>query len=222
MSPFKKCGACKTRTYCSKKCQIQDWKLAKHKQSCGSLTHRNPAHQPYCAYLDRDPQPDIDCLVESNKLKASPREVMTTGMNTCLFIVLKTKKEVIGWHASLASDFLAVRRKFKSVAKNEVLSAFLVPGEDRDPETLDLRPTCRQMRLLPFTDPTMSRRTILDFMEQFDWYESLEVLEPVKSYKDFVVFDMVHRKPYTFSDEALFNEGCTFDAGVASVPRVLL
>lgn len=217
-SRFKKCGACKTRTYCSKKCQIQDWKIGKHRQFCGALVHGNTKHQPFCAYLDRNPQLDNDCLVETNKIKSNPREVITTGMNTCFFVAVKTKKEIIGWHASLQSDFSAARRKFKSIAKSEFVSAFLVPGEDRDPETLDLKPTCRQMRLIPFTDPSISRRTILDFLEQFDWYAFLEVMPPVNSYKDFVVFDMVHKQPHTFSDEAQFDEGCAFDAGVANVP----
>ena len=218
VTPFKKCGACKKRTYCSKKCQILDWKHANHKHFCGILLHSNPTHQPFCAYLDRNPELDNYCFVETNKIKSNPREVITTGMNTCLFVVVKTTNEVIGWHASLESNLSPVRKKLKAISKSEFLSGFIIPGEDREAGTLDLKPTSRQMQLIPFTDPTNSRRILLDFLKKFEWYAHLEVMPPVKSYKDFVVFDMVHKKPYAFSDVAQFDEGCTFDAGVANTP----
>ena len=65
--PFKRCGVCKLRTYCGKECQKIDWNanLGNHKGCCGSLVHKNPSHRPWCAYLDRDPELDRDCLVST-------------------------------------------------------------------------------------------------------------------------------------------------------------
>ena len=64
---------------------------------------------------------------------------------------------------------------------------------------------------MPWTDPELSRRRIFSVLREFVWFDKLEVLKPVKSYKDFVVFDMVHRRPFTYSNTQLFDEGCAFD-----------
>jgi len=212
------------RTYCNKKCQTIDWKIGRHKQYCGASEHPHSAsHQPWCAYLDRDPEIDCDCLVETNMFKANPRELITTGMNTCMFVVVKTKSEILGWHASiesLATRRAAIREKFGAVTEEDFVSAFLVPGEDREESSLLLKPTCRTMRRLPWTDPSNSRDLILDFLKEFEWFKDLETTPPVGSYKDFVVFDMAHRRPYTFSNPSLFDSGCTFD-GNADAPRGL-
>lgn len=150
----------------------------------------------------------------TNEIKSNPREVITTGMNTCMFILVKTTCEVIGWHASLESNQSLVRKKLNSIFKSEFVSGFIIPGEDRKEGTLDLKPTCRTLMAMPWTDPTHSRRFILDLLKGFEFYESLQVMPPVNSYKDFVVFDMCHKRPYSFSDVAQFDQGCTFDAGV--------
>jgi len=218
--PFKRCGACKLRTYCGKECQKIDWNanLGNHKGCCGSLVHKNPSHRPWCAYLDRDPELDRDCLVSTGGIKSHPRELITTGMNTCIFVVVKTTDEVIGWHASLESITPEIRMKLSSISKSEFVSGFIIPGEDRTARTLDLKLTCRTMQLLPINDPTYSRRRILGFLQEFEYYESLQVMPPIESYKDFVVFDMCHKRPYSFSDVAQFDRGCAYDAGVEA-PR---
>jgi hypothetical protein len=75
------------------------------------------------------------------------------------------------------------------------------------------------MRVMPWTDPTRSKTEILAVLQEFDWYDRLEILTPVqKKYKDFAVFDMAHRRPYVFSDTHLFDQGCTFDANVDLMP----
>jgi hypothetical protein len=218
-TPFKKCGTCKARTYCDRKCQIIDWKHGNHKGCRGTtkeMIHKNPSHQPWCAYLDRDPELDEGCIVGTNEIKSNPREVITVGMNTCIFVVVKTTREVVGWHASMKSNLAFVRKKLKAVSASEFVSGFIIPGEDRKEGTLDLKPTCRTILQMPWTDPTHSRRVILEFLKTFEWYQSLEVMPPIKSYKDFVVFDMVHERPYTFSDVAQFDQGCSFDGAVDS------
>jgi len=181
-------------------------------------------HQPCCAYLDRNPELDADCVVETNSFKSNPRELITTGMNTCMFVTVKTSSEIIGWHTSVDSfgpRQEAIRRKLDSITKDEFVSAFLVPGEDREEGSLVLKPTCRTMRAMPWTDPSRSRDLILDFLKVFHWYENMQIMSPVESYKDFVVFDMAHKRPYTFSDPELFNQGCSFD-GVVDDPMMLL
>jgi hypothetical protein len=152
--------------------------------------------------------------VNTNMIKSNPREVITTAMNTCIFVVVKTTREVVGWRASMESNFASIRKKLKSIGMSEFVSGFIIPGEDREAGTLDLQPTCRTMRVFPETDPTKSRRCILDFLKSFEWYEKMETMPPIDSYKDFVVFDKFHTRPYTFSDVKQFDEGCTYDAGV--------
>ena len=73
------------------------------------------------------------------------------------------------------------------------------------------------MQLLPINDPTYSRRRILGFLQEFEYYESLQVMPPIESYKDFVVFDMCHKRPYSFSDVAQFDRGCVYDTGVEAL-----
>lgn len=223
---LKKCGKCRTRTYCNKRCQTIDWKHGHHKHYCGKQSHANSEnHQPWCAYLDRDPELDNECGVESDRFKSHPSELITTGMNTCLFVVVKSKNMIFGWHASLVSlrrNRSELRRMFESVSSQDFVSGYIVPGEDREAGSLNLKRTCRTMQVMPYIDPAESRTAILDFLQAFPWWGRVEIMAPVTSYKDFVVFDMVHRKPYTFRNTALFDQGCTLDAGVASPMDIML
>lgn len=225
---FKRCAKCKLRTYCNKKCQILDWKMGGHKKFCqptsGVNAHVNSfTHQPWCAYLDRDPEIDNNCLVETGQIKTNPRELITTGMNTCIFVVIKTNTVgMIGWHASIDSGMGEARSLLLSVRKEDFVSGFIVPGEDRIEGTLDLKPTCRTMKAMPWTDPARSRRAIFNLLRECTWFDCLEILPPVNSYKDFVVFDMVHKRPYTFSNTQMFDQGCSFDGNVDSVPPMMM
>ena len=225
---FKKCGACKMRSYCRKQCQLADWKAGGHKGLCGNVTAR-ALHQPWCAYLRRNPHLEDRKLVETANIKSHPGQLVTTGMNTCLFVVIKTTNCIIGWHASAENapdgqwhnKLSGIRRTFMSIEMSDFVSGFIVPGEDREEVTLDLKPTSRTMRLFPATDATASRRFILGFLDNFEWANQLEILPAVQSYKDFVVLDMSHRKPYIFSDVAMFDQGCSFDGGV-DLPRMFM
>lgn len=210
---LQRCGACKNRTYCDRKCQLLDWKVGGHKKFCKKDCNdvNSGTHQPWCAYLDRDPEIEETCLVETGKVKTNPRELITTGMNTCIFVVIKTKTQMIGWHAHANSPAKPAQEIFCKVKKEDFVSGFIIPGEDRIEGSLDLKPTCRTMQVMSFTDPTVSRRRVFSVLRKFDWFDDLEVLSPVKSYKDFVVFDMAHRRPFTYSNTKLFDEGCKFD-----------
>ena len=164
-------------------------------------------------------------MVETGAFKSNPRELITTGMNTCIFIVIKTSNGIIGWHASessLHSKKTSLQRLFRSFSQEDFVAGFIVPGEDRLKDTLDLKPSCRTMQAMPWTDPTQSRTAILDFLKEFEWYNDLQILPPVPSYKDFVVYDMVHKRPFTYSDTALFDQGCSLDAGAASPLEMML
>src|SRR6056300_1351724 len=131
-------------------------------------------------------------------------------MNTCIFVVIKTKTQMMGWHASANKPARPAEILFQSVREEDIVSGFIIPGEDRIEGTLNLKPTCRTMRVFPWTDPEQSRRQIFSVLRRFAWFDKLEILAPVKSYKDFVVFDMVHRRPFTYSNTELFDQGCAF------------
>jgi hypothetical protein len=155
------------------------------------------------------------------KVETNPRELITTGMNTCIFVVIKTRTEMICWHASIDRSMSPALSLFRSVRKEDFVSGFIVPGEDRIEGTMDLKSTCRTMRAFPWTDPTHSRTMIFNALREFEWFDDLEVLAPVESYKDFVVFDMVHKRPYSFSNTQRFDQGCAFDASVDDVPQTM-
>ena len=221
--PFRRCGGCKVRTYCERKCQVLDWKLCNHKSFCkksGDEHVNSNTHQPWCAYLDRDPEIEDTCKVSTGKVKTNPQELITSGLNTCIFVVIKTRTQMIGWHASATCPLRPAQTLFRSVRKEDFVSGFIVPGEDRIGGTLNLKPTCRTMRLFPRNDPTYSRTRIFDVLQEFDWFNDLEILAPVNSYKDFVVFDMAHKRPFADSNTQLFDEGCSFDGNVGSVDQM--
>jgi hypothetical protein len=155
-------------------------------------------------------------------VKTNPSELITTGLNTCIFVVIKTRTQMIGWHASIDSGMSAARSLFSSVPKDDFVSGFIIPEEDRIEGSLNLKPSCRTMKVMPWTDPTRSKTEILTLLQKFDWYESLEILAPVQSYKDFIVFDMVHERPYVFSNTHLFDQGCTFDANIDLPPSMMM
>ncbi|OEU13207.1 hypothetical protein FRACYDRAFT_241538 [Fragilariopsis cylindrus CCMP1102] len=112
---------------------------------------------PRCAYLDRDPEIEDTCKVSTGKVKTNPQELITSGLNTCIFVVIKTRTQMIGWHASATCPLRPAQTLFRSVRKEDFVSGFIVPREDRIEGSLHLKPTCRTMRLLPCTDPTYSR-----------------------------------------------------------------
>jgi hypothetical protein len=169
---FKKCGACKNRYYCGKKCQIQDWKQGGHKGLCGETiqsSDRSLSHHPWCGYLHRNPLVDNTSLVVMAEINSNPDRLVTTGMNSCIFIVVKTTTRIIGWQASIENSpgksreqrLPSIRRMFRNISMSDFVSAFVIPGEDRQEGSLDLKPTCRTMTEMPWTDPTESRRFIL-------------------------------------------------------------
>jgi hypothetical protein len=220
---FKKCGACKTRMYCGKQCQVEDWKAGGHKGLCGQIHDASSPHRPWCAYLHRNTHIGDHNLVETGKINSHPGQLVTTGMNTCIFVVIKTTTGIVGWHASIdnSQGLPTIRRTLKAIRLSDFVSGFIVPGEDREEGTLDLKPTCRTMRIMPWTDPTTSRRFIMRFLDNFEWKNKLKILPAVQSYKDFVVFDTSHEEPYAFSDVAMFNQGCSFDGAVDSHPAMM-
>ena len=210
--PFRLCRDCNLRSYCNKKCQNFDWKMGKHKKCCQKGGYVNcTTHQPWCVYLNQDPKIDKACLVTTGNVNTNVRELVTTGMNTCIFVVIKTKTQMIGWHASADSPARPAQDLFRLVREEDFVSGYIIPGEDRIEGSLNLKPTCRTMQAMPWTDPTKSRTRIFSVLREFVWFDKLEILAPVKSYKDFVVFDMVHRRPFTYSNTELFDGGCTFD-----------
>ena len=237
-----RCSQCKQRTYCGKECQKMDWKLdgaaghvgKGHKKYCKALrrgdkiSDGDAAHELWCAYKFRHPEIHQGNLIGMGVIArcAHPGQVITTGLNTCIFIVVATTKNIIAWHAASTNmpgqaqeDVTQnVRLCLEQVDKkgHEFVRGYIIPGVDRKKD-LDLKPDCRTMIAHPWTDPTASNRFIKGVLTQFKWSTKLEVLPPPNHYKDFVVFDSGHLKPFTFSDTALFDSGCEFDAAVDGI-----
>jgi hypothetical protein len=128
---------------------------------------------------------------------------------------------MLGWHASIDGGMSTARSLLSTVPMTVFVSGFIIPGEDRIEGSLHLKASCRTMRVMPWTDPTRSKTKILALLQEFDWYTRLEVLAPVQSYKDFVVFDMMHKRPHVFSNTRLFDQGCSFDANVDMPPTTI-
>ena len=178
---FLRCGACKSRLYCNKGCQLQDWKKGGHKKACGKPAERGASHAVECPYSHRNPNVTEENLVETGTIKmvkGKHCQLVTTGLNTCIFVVVKTSVGIIGWHAtsqsSLRSSISAVRRTFEEqVSLKNFVCGFVIPGVDRD-ENLDLKPDCRTMRVMS-PDPTESKLFILGVLEDFWWANRLEV-----------------------------------------------
>lgn len=178
---FLRCGACKSRLYCNKECQLQDWKKGGHKKACGKPAERGASHAVECPYSHRNPDVTEMNLVETGTIKmvkGKDCQLVTTGLNTCIFVVVKTSLGIIGWHAtsqsSLRSSISTVRRAFKELVSFENFACgFIIPGVDRD-ENLDLKPDCRTMRVMG-PDPRESKLFILGVLADFWWADRLEV-----------------------------------------------
>ena len=78
-----------------------------------------------------------------------------------------------------------------------------------------------RLRAQPWGDASESKRFILGTMDQFKWADQLVVLPILTDFKDFVVFDHAHARPYTFSDPSLFDEGCEVNAETASLKALM-
>lgn len=179
---FLRCGACLSRLYCDKGCQLQDWKQGGHKKACGKPAEKGASHAVECPYSHRNPNVTEENLVETGTIKVVKGkhcQLISTGFNTCIFVVVKTSSGIIGWHAtsqsSMGISISAIKGTFKEqVTSENFICGFVIPGVDRD-ENLDLKPACRTMRENFFQDPTASKRFILGILADFWWAESLEV-----------------------------------------------
>jgi hypothetical protein len=217
---FKKCGACKGRSYCGKTCQLANWKVGGHKYKCGKQkppdeVSARPSclHHSWCVYAQRNPTLDACHLVSTGNVNSHPKQLVCTGMNTCMFVAIKTKTCLVGWHAASIDGMggtrgrkmMAVFRALSEINKDNFVDGYIIPGEDREADSLNLKADCRSMREHPWVDPTESRRFIQGVLNEFDWSRKLKTLRPVSSYKDFVVLDMAHKTPFVFSDVAQFD-----------------
>ena len=216
-----KCGACHQRTYCSKVCQKVDWKLKPggHKGTCGKPL-ASSRHDAVCVHAHNNVILNDENHVASGQVLITNRHgtAVTTGLNTCMFIVVRTELVTIAWHAKCARDtpnIQEIKAVFRRVGKKygRFERGFVIPGVDRD-EDLNLKPTCRTMRVFgPMgLDPRESKEFILGLLGEFDWSKRLEKLAPPEHYKDFIVIDRYYELPWAFSDVSQFDKCCTFDA----------
>lgn len=173
-------------------------------------------HNPACAYAHKNPEIVDMKLAETGQLLIvdSSSYVFTTGLNTCIFVVVQTAGPTLAWHAKHDPSAIAlVRGEFKKVGSTygRFIRGFVIPGVDRD-DNLNLKPASRTMRELgAFTDPARSKNFILGFLSEFGWASQLVTVSPPNHYKDFVVVDPNHDLPFAFSDVARFDAGCCYD-----------
>jgi hypothetical protein len=177
-------------------------------------------HLPACAYSYKNPEVVEEKIAYSRQLLIADSRsyVLTTGLNTCMFVVVQTQGPTLAWHAKPChpKDTISIRSEFQKVGSTygRFIRGFIIPGVDRD-SNLNLKPTCRTMREFgEFIDPTESKKFILGLLSRFEWASQLVTVRPPNHYKDFVVVDPNHDMPFAFSDIALFNKGCVFDAEV--------
>ena len=170
------CGACKSRMYCNKSCQREDWKAGGHKKHCGKEPP-STQHKPNCPFCWRKPLLTDENIVMMGQVLIGPRtsQLYTVGLNTCIFVVVQTSKCTIAWHSKHEFDqdkVNSIRDTFKKIgtdAYGEFERGFIIPGVDRD-KTLSLKPSSRTMRLHgAILDPNESKNFILGLLNSFDW-----------------------------------------------------
>ena len=142
--------------------------------------------------------------------------VWTGGPSTCIVLAARTRGSMMCWHFS-SMDALDVTKmdyvkKQLAGLQTRGASFFLIPGVDRDPETWDLKPDCRSMVFRPGNDPTVSRKSFFEFMEQFAWFDKVERMAAPENYKEFIVFHRDYHKPIYVRDDEFFKASCCVDA----------
>ena len=226
---FKKCagknGKCGMRIYCGRVCQRNDWKK-RDKKICENENIKLNQHSSTCVYAYKNPEVNDNNFVDSGQLLLiEPNQyVITTGLNTCIFIVVNTEKCTLAWHASLRSTngksvfhsniINKFHNEFKKVGNEygKFKRGFIIPGVDRD-ENLNLKLTCRTMiEINP--DPTESKNLILGTLKEFKWYKKMIIMHPTNNYKDFIIVDSNHEYPFYYSDISQFDAGCIYDGEI--------
>ena len=212
------------RKYCGKRCQLADWKNG-HKAICSNQAAGAGGmllqHTPACAYAYNNPKIEDSHFAEMGQLLVvnSSSYVLTTGLNTCIFVVVQTEGPTLAWHAThehQPSVIAHLRAEFQKVGSTygRFIRGFIIPGVDRDAD-LNLKPNSRTMRELgAFTDPAASKNFILGILSEFECAKQVMTVPPPNHYKDFVVVDPNHKLPFAFSDVPRFDAGCVHDAEV--------
>ena len=154
---------------------------------------------------------------DASHLVFHKKVVWTGGPSCCFVLFVQTRKTMVCWHFmsrdALDDDkMLWVERQLTSLPGASAATFFLLPGADRDPDSYDIKPTCRTARFRPGMDLTASRRFLFNFLERFSWRDRLVVLEPPLSYRDVWVYEKGAAAPVAVSDEAFFAKSCRADA----------
>jgi len=151
---------------------------------------------------------------EMGNIQIHKKEIWTTGLNTCIFLCIKTKKCYIGWHFNYCNTRGVNMNRIKfildSIKKNEFIEGYIIPGEDRNKD-LSLKPNCKTMKMNKQTNPFESRNYFLYILKKYKWYKKISHKNPVKSYKHFIMLDKDGLKKA--QNDNLFNENCILDAG---------
>ena len=155
-------------------------------------------------------------FVNTNDIQINKNMLVTCGLNTCMFICIRTSSYLVGWHASKANS-LGVNMKrisfiLNRINKKEFIEGYIIPGIDRKKD-LSLKKDCRTMKIYPNTDPVYSRNFILDTLRQYPWGKKMKVLHRVTDYKHLIFFTINRSKPFEVKDKDFHDKTCCFDGG---------
>ena len=144
-------------------------------------------------------------------------KIWTTGLNTCIFLCIRTETSYIGWHFS--SDCMGYglnMARVKAVLDTikNVINVFIVKGDDRDDE-LKLKPNSRTLQYRPElrNNTTQSRDFLLNFLNKYSWFKEAVIEKGVGNYKEFVLFGKGLPKPIYIRNDKLFDDICIVDGG---------
>ena len=153
------------------------------------------------------------CLVQSGNIVVHTDSVITTGLSTCIFLVIETKTCMIGWHYMFKLNAMKRVHAMLKLVK-DVQKVYMIPGIDRD-EQFYLKLDCRTMKINPH-DPKVSYHVLMQYLKQFPWSHKIEPCRIVSHYKDFVLIKK-GCPPKIIKDEKSFDKICVWDAEKDSV-----
>lgn len=200
---LKKCSCCRVAKYCSKKCQKIAWK--KYHKFTNSVLNKSSFVQT-----------NYRCIIKKNEEK---NKIMTVGLNTCMFIVIFTKKTIFGWHYNKQRniDDYDIINYLNYIEKNNLFKAgFIIPGKDRNID-LSLSENSTTVLYNPIIDRNKSRDYMLNILKKYSFFSKIDIRKPLTKNSIFVLaqFKKSSKNKYeivTWEDPAMWQGGCLFDA----------
>ena len=157
---------------------------------------------------------DSKALCEMGNVNIHKTHIWTTGLNTCIFLCIRTKHCYIGWHFNeincRGDNMNRINGILNSIKKNEFIEGYIIPGCDRN-RNLSLKSDCFTVKCNPQIDRLESGNYFISKLKKFKWFKKLKKFPPVKSYKHFII---LNKNGFGWwENDKEFDKGCVFDAG---------